>query len=385
MRIGTRWFYDSNLNDRRLITIANSGASHFGYTITPEGDITQIAESRKQQTWNYSYDPADRLVQASSSLGSLYAYGYDPGSSLDTIQTPAGSTYVNPGPANEVANTGTTAFSYDGNGNLLQDYARTYQWDGENPLLSVSGITGGTAYTSTFSYDGLGRRFAITTTSGGVTGSTHYGWCGQTLCQARDGNDNPTRRYFAEGEANLTDNALLYKSVDHLGSVRDVIAMPGGPVTNHFDYDPYGNPTTTLGSALTWTDFRYAGLFYHAQSGLYLAAHRAYDPTMGRWLSRDPIGENGGINLYAYASGNPLNGVDPQGFDESPAGGGTPGDPRAPGPPPQAPYEPGGNNNGDPSGTPCPPPPPPPVYGPPATPAATPTGGPPANDNMRDA
>jgi RHS repeat-associated protein len=158
---------------------------------------------------------------------------------------------------------------------------------------------------------------------------------------------------------------------------------PGGQRTNHFDDDPYGNPTTA--TRANGTDVRDVGLFYHQPSGLYLATNRAYDPPIGHWLSRDPIGERGGINLYTYVGDNPLNDIDPQGFDESPASGGTPGDPRAPGPPPQAPYEPGGSNNGDPSGTPCPPPPPPPVYGPPATPAATPTGGPPANDNMRDA
>jgi RHS repeat-associated protein len=49
---------------------------------------------------------------------------------------------------------------------------------------------------------------------------------------------------------------------------------------------------------------------YHAPSGLYLTKYRAYDPKDGRWLSRDPIGEAGGINLYAYVGGNPVRFVD---------------------------------------------------------------------------
>jgi RHS repeat-associated protein len=49
---------------------------------------------------------------------------------------------------------------------------------------------------------------------------------------------------------------------------------------------------------------------YHAQSGLYLTKYRFYDPQTGRWLSRDPIGEAGGINLYGYVGGNPVSWFD---------------------------------------------------------------------------
>jgi RHS repeat-associated protein len=55
-------------------------------------------------------------------------------------------------------------------------------------------------------------------------------------------------------------------------------------------------------------------LFYHAPSGLYLTHYRAYDPVTARWLSRDPIGEAGGVNLYGYVGGNPLSYTDPLGL-----------------------------------------------------------------------
>jgi RHS repeat-associated protein len=61
-------------------------------------------------------------------------------------------------------------------------------------------------------------------------------------------------------------------------------------------------------------DYRYAALVSHAQSGLYLANYRAYSPTTGRWLSRDPIFEAGGVNLYAYVGGNPISRIDPLGL-----------------------------------------------------------------------
>ncbi|HXG28679.1 MAG TPA: RHS repeat-associated core domain-containing protein, partial [Nevskiales bacterium] len=61
-------------------------------------------------------------------------------------------------------------------------------------------------------------------------------------------------------------------------------------------------------------DFGYTGHFTHHSSGLALAPYRAYDPDLARWLSRDPIGEAGGINLYAYVMGNPVSAVDSLGL-----------------------------------------------------------------------
>ncbi|MBS0219679.1 MAG: hypothetical protein JSR91_02960 [Proteobacteria bacterium] len=59
-----------------------------------------------------------------------------------------------------------------------------------------------------------------------------------------------------------------------------------------YSYDPYGIP---LQGTAPVTDFVYGGMFYNADSGLYLTKYRAYDPVAGRWLSRDPLGELGEI------------------------------------------------------------------------------------------
>jgi RHS repeat-associated protein len=60
--------------------------------------------------------------------------------------------------------------------------------------------------------------------------------------------------------------------------------------------------------------FMYTGRFIDQLTGLQWHLHRWYDPATGRWLSEDPIGHNGGINLYEYVGNNPLIRTDPSGL-----------------------------------------------------------------------
>jgi RHS repeat-associated protein len=107
-----------------------------------------------------------------------------------------------------------------------------------------------------------------------------------------------------------------------------MLTLTGKAVT-HNAYGPYGE-TRTKGRADYRSDFRYAGMPYHAASGMYLTQFRAYDPNTGRWVSRDPMGEDGGINLYGYG-GNPVSFTDPSGLQMAipvpmgPMPGGVPG------------------------------------------------------------
>jgi RHS repeat-associated protein len=311
--VGTKWTYDTNLNDRRLKDIANSGATRsYQFTATPENDITQITETAPlgsawaPETWTYGYDESDRLLTGQSSSGSHYGYTYDSADNITALDSRSGSEGATYNELNQVKNFGSSSYLYDANGNVLDDGVRTYQWDAENRLIQVVHKTG--PGTTTFRYDGLGRRISIS-----YNGSeTRYLWCGSTLCQGRTSTDTVTRRYYPEGEAIPLSGTLLYYGQDQLGSVRDVVATQNGSRVASFDYDPYGNSSQSNGRVAT--DFRYAGMFYDQQDGLYLTQYRAYDPRVAKWLGRDPIQENGGINLYGYSTENPINNLDPAGL-----------------------------------------------------------------------
>jgi RHS repeat-associated protein len=85
-----------------------------------------------------------------------------------------------------------------------------------------------------------------------------------------------------------------------------------GTIVARYGYDPYGRTTLVSGSNIATKQF--AGSYYHAASGLNLTLYRAYDSNTGRWLSRDPIAEGGGINLYDYVDDDPSNLTDPAGL-----------------------------------------------------------------------
>jgi RHS repeat-associated protein len=308
--VGTQWSYEDNSHDRRLKSITNSGlARSFQYATTPENQISTLTETvggAAQKSWHYAYDAADRLLSAQPSTGGSFSYGYDAADNLTSING-AMPHYNN---VNQLTSFNSENFSYDGNGNLKDDSIHTYQWDAENRLLSI-GYKNDASKATAFRYDGMGRRLAIIETNGGAITETRYLWCGARLCQARTAGDAVTRRYYPQGMAIPQGGTLLYYGTDHLGSVRDVMAAQNGAKVASYDYDPYGNQIATSGRISV--DFRYAGMFYHQQSGLYLTNFRAYDPKTARWLSRDPIREKGGLNLYSYVAANPIKWIDPSG------------------------------------------------------------------------
>lgn len=201
---------------------------------------------------------------------------------------------------------------YDANGNVTDDGARTFTWDAENRIVTVT-YKAQPSRSTAFRYDGLGRRSSIIVNNGAISTETRYLWCGSMMCQARNTVGVVQRRYYQEGEVIPGSGSLLLYGRDHLASVRDVIAAPTGSRVASFDYDPYGTPTLSNGRIST--DVRYAGMFYEQSSGLYLTRYRAYDPKAAQWLSRDPSSEFGsdGPNLYPYVRNNPINYVDRQG------------------------------------------------------------------------
>jgi RHS repeat-associated protein len=148
------------------------------------------------------------------------------------------------------------------------------------------------------------------------SGSTkQFIWCADKMCEARDGSSTLLNQYFLLGQTISGSNYLYTR--DHLGSVREMTDSSGN-IQAQYSYDPYGRVTQLQGSLAS--DFQFAGYYFHAPSGLSLAVHRAYNSNSGRWISRDPIKESGGNNLYDYVRNTPVNFSDPSGLECCPKG-----------------------------------------------------------------
>ena len=104
---------------------------------------------------------------------------------------------------------------------------------------------------------------------------------------------------------------LLRVLTDQLGSPRIVVDATTGAVVERMTHDEFGNAVQDTSPGLI--PFGFAGGLYDVDTGLVRFGARDYDPSIGRWVTKDPSRFRGGANLYAYASGDPVNYVDPDG------------------------------------------------------------------------
>jgi RHS repeat-associated protein len=203
---------------------------------------------------------------------------------------------------------------------MIDDGAgKTFQWDAENRLIKISYAGSGS---TEFTYNGLSQRVKIVekNSGGGITSTKNFVWCGGNQpCEERDGSNVVTKRFYAQGvqvpSASSPADKLFYTR-DHLGSVRELVDSDE-VVRGRWDYDPYGKRSANLiTSGALSADMSHTGHYYHENSGLYLTWYRAYDPELGKWISRDPIEEDGGINLYSYVKNSPIKFYDPAGLKD---------------------------------------------------------------------
>ncbi|MBI4747115.1 MAG: hypothetical protein HY774_01385 [Acidobacteria bacterium] len=320
--------YFGNNDDRRLQTILNKK----GTTTLDRHDYTYDDEGR-MLTWNQgfatadaiTYDLADQLKtysKVNSSGGpTLHTYNYDTaGNRTDENIAPGTKNFtynnVNQMLTSQVGSGTIKNYVHDNNGNLTGDGTRTYEYNDRNDLTAI--VEGTKRFE--FTYDGLGRRYKMVYKTNGVTTFTRrFIWCGAQPCYEQyntAGQPGATKRYFAQGVLEGSDKYFYMR--DHLGSVREVMKNNNTTVEARYDYDPWGRQTQVTGTRVF--DIGYAGYMVFAPTGtnikLNLTWYRAYSPELGRWLSRDPIGEKGGINLYGYVNNRPITLKDSKGLCE---------------------------------------------------------------------
>ncbi|MCP4113093.1 MAG: RHS repeat-associated core domain-containing protein [Desulfobacteraceae bacterium] len=318
----------------------------------------------------YQYEPERNLrTQIKNEFGSQtvsqYDYEYnEQGSRISLVTGGSAFSGVIPGPDAQVADYMTSSLNqytditttvnsdqqvtdspkYDDDGNLteISDYPGSlkYSYNAENRLVSAAPELPMQDDTKVeFVYDYMGRRVKKTVSvwNGSWTQETeklfvYDGW--NMICEITSESSQPTtEKYYvwgldlsqslqgAGGIGGLTatlDNSasvVYYYLYDANGNVGQLVNAADGSIAAHYEYDPFGNIIKAEGEYRDSNPYRFSTKYFDAETGFLYYGFRHYSPELGRWLNRDPIGENGGFNIYAFSGNDPLGNFDFLGLD----------------------------------------------------------------------
>ncbi|WP_395746840.1 RHS repeat-associated core domain-containing protein [Prosthecobacter sp.] len=238
--------------------------------------------------------------------------------------------------------------TYDLDGNLTSDARWNYVWNGENRLVAQeeknSFIVQPTSITPVkrtrleFDYDARGRRIGkrtfIATGSGGFVlqqslVELYDGWnmiaeidttsSTQLLRSYEWGTDISETMQGAGGVGGLLierfhtipSSVVQVPCYDGNGNVTELVNPASGTMSARYEYGSFGETISIDGGAVAEANpFRFSTKYLDGESGFYNYGYRLYDAPNARWLSRDPIKERGGINLYGMVGNDALNQVD---------------------------------------------------------------------------
>ncbi len=312
------------------------GASPPGVTIdmalryTAEGDLAETWDMARGRA-RYEHDALGQLLARLPEGAPPELFRYDAGGSL--FEHGEGAVKRAYGPGGRVLQRGDTDYRWDDAGRLIE--ARTarpgaapevtrYTWTASGRLSAVDRPDGSRLV---FTYDPFSRRLGKHEYRGGeLIASTRFVWDGAALVH------EVRERAIASGDPVIEERTYLFDDRG-LAPLADKIALRGAGATawRHYVNDSIGSPDRLVGARgevlgelrrTAWgaaegaapTPLRFAGQYQDDETGLSYNRFRYYDPSLGRYLSPDPIGLKGGYDLFGYAENQPTSVVDPEGL-----------------------------------------------------------------------
>jgi len=254
------------------------------------------------------------------------------GTNKDIVATNLGHLFVPKTPA---------SLGYDADGNLTNDGRFLYAWDAGNRVKSFERVASAPAASKVrvaCQYDVFWRRtekvVSTWTNNAYVARSTnrfvYAGWNLAAILNATNGLDRSFTWGLdlsgtiqgAGGVSGLvsmtvhhgTGTGTYFYCYDGNGNVAALVNATDGTVTARYEYGPFGELLRATGPLARLNPYLFSTKFYDWETGYYYYGYRYYDPIAGRWLSRDPLGERGGANLYNFVGNQPVSRFDPVGL-----------------------------------------------------------------------
>ncbi|MBQ0031588.1 MAG: RHS repeat-associated core domain-containing protein, partial [bacterium] len=298
---------------RELVTRVENGiGTDFSYGF----DALGRPVSRNDDSFAYN---AHGEVSGAWTAGNVEAYAYDDiGNAISATFNLSTNLYV-ANAVNEYVGIESDGMevttAYDAEGNLTQYGEWSYTYDAQNRLATVS--SNGLLVASNF-YDHMGRRVRMVTSEASYT-FIYDGWNLVLELAERGGETERTEYYWGKdisgtlqgaggigGLLYLKRNGTIFVPIyDAYGNVMEYRTADGSLVAS-YAYDAFGRTIAQSGSLADTFRHRHATKFFESETGFYYYGHRHYVPSLARWLTTDPIEEDGGLNLYAFCGNNAI-------------------------------------------------------------------------------
>ncbi|MFH1653466.1 MAG: RHS repeat-associated core domain-containing protein [Pseudomonadota bacterium] len=260
----------------------------------------------------YAYDSTDQLKDVTYADGSSESFQYDPMGNRLSVNDGTNTDNYTVNSLNQYAQAGGASFQYDKNGNLITrtqaGKVTLYDYDAEDRLTRVTLPDGKNI---NYDYDPFGRLISRSD----VNGTKRFLWDGDQIAVETDGSGTVTSRLIWGNDLDemisMKQGGTNYFYLQD--ALRNVTALTDdqGQVVENYDYKVFGVPSKTSSFG---NPFLFTGARYDEGTNLIYMRNRWYSPELGRFITTDPIGINGGVNLYKYVNNNPATHADPWGL-----------------------------------------------------------------------
>ena len=293
-----------DLLHRPIAIKAPHRAEHLSYNQV--GDL--VSRTVNTHTTHYSYDALHQLIHEADTEKNSHNYRYD--SESNCIEKNGNSYAVNP--LNQITSENGITYLYDQNGNLIKKHEENecteYRYDALNRLIAVQNPH----FSASYSYDAFHRRLKKS-----VNGQEeHFLYQNQSEIGSIVDNTLKELRILGQGlSADISatvaielNNAVYAPLHDSSGTIVLLLDSDSHP-SNPFSATAFGE-IISLPSQNPWL---YSSKRFDPETGFFYFGKRYYNPSLGRWITKDPAGFADGLNLYAYVHNSPLTHIDPDG------------------------------------------------------------------------